>query len=191
MRHRFQTTLVSCQDTIDQMFCLFKVFRGYLVYQLCSIGPIVENNDKVRERELVVGKEKLKINFRRTAWPKKNAPHCPPKGKYEEVLEDCQRSERLLRYGDRYAFMPFLFFSVMLIRTRGPFFSMPNSEFRQKWLNWNEFVPCDICRLRFAHIWCVVYDAWLVTYVLTAECDHPRCTLMSKQTLAKVARARF
>ena len=55
----------------------------------------------------------------------KNAPHCPPKGKYEEVLEDCQRSERWLRYGDRYAFVPFrVFFSVMVIRTLCPYFFM-------------------------------------------------------------------
>ena len=33
--------------------CLFQVLRGYLVYQLCSIGPIVENNDKVRTHYLV------------------------------------------------------------------------------------------------------------------------------------------
>ena len=25
----------------------WQVFRGYLVYQLCSIGPLVENNEKV------------------------------------------------------------------------------------------------------------------------------------------------
>ena len=44
----------------------FKVFRGYLVYQLCSIGPIVENNDKVRTEQLVVGtdpKKEVYINF--------------------------------------------------------------------------------------------------------------------------------
>ena len=25
----------------------WQVFRGYIVYQLCSIGPLVENNEKV------------------------------------------------------------------------------------------------------------------------------------------------
>lgn len=28
----------------------WQVFRGYIVYQLCSIGPLVENNEKVKKQ---------------------------------------------------------------------------------------------------------------------------------------------
>ena len=42
------------------IYCMFKVFRGYLVYQLCSIGPIVENNDKVGRGQLVVAADPKK-----------------------------------------------------------------------------------------------------------------------------------
>ena len=48
------------------------MFRGYLVYQLCSIGPIVENNDKVRADLM----DARKLIFAVQHDPK-NAPHCP------------------------------------------------------------------------------------------------------------------
>ena len=70
-------------------FVFFQVLRGYLVYQLCSIGPIVENNDKVRGSRF---NGRRKLIFAVVQHDPKNAPHCPfrPKGKYEEVLEHCQ-----------------------------------------------------------------------------------------------------
>lgn len=53
---KLDLSFMNFQDAFKSKSTM-EVFRGYLVYQLCSIGPIVENNDKLMKLgQAVLGK---------------------------------------------------------------------------------------------------------------------------------------